>query len=312
MVVVAEEVKIDEGGEEWVRNGQEWSSVIFTCLEPIVSHAVTWKRMQFAIYPLPIHLPLLAASAYAPIVAFWRPKGYIVAIYATVWYSRRLAPSTLEDSTFGWRLCPEWLWSGSLSGRKQRLRRVATRVPNSSNLGILSGDESPTSVPPLGLRLGLKGNSANPDGEVGAMKDPGPGYGPPKEWDVIIENGAIVVFTGILPIFQDEEQHCQKSVMLAIARYTAEQLSSASVALGLFALLAILGVDISLSNLIHTCFVDVPNSRTQKKEVPKRTITTSHAIISSNPEGCENVQHQLEAFRETGHCPSDATHADCI
>ncbi|KAF9552865.1 hypothetical protein CPC08DRAFT_767987 [Agrocybe pediades] len=115
------------------------------------------------------------------------------------------------------------------------------------------------------------------------MKDPGPGYGPPKEWDVIIENdnsrhasllGAIVVFTGILPIFQDEEQHCQKSVI-----YTAEQLSSASVALGLFALLAILGVDISLSNLIHTCFVDVPNSRTQKKEA--RIQPTYYRILAA-------------------------------
>jgi len=82
------------------------------------------------------------------------------------------------------------------------------------------------------MGMDLEGNSWNPDAELGAAKDPGPVYGPTKEWDVIVVNdmgtinamaspgesqlfcsdrcdsyflGVIVVFTGILPVCQDEE-----------------------------------------------------------------------------------------------------------
>ncbi|KAF9552854.1 hypothetical protein CPC08DRAFT_673746 [Agrocybe pediades] len=248
----------------------------------------------------------------------------------------------------------------------RHVRRVATRILQSSNLGILRGDEQPNFLSPFGLGLDLEGNSWNPDAELGAAKDPGPVYGPTKEWDVIVVNdmktvnamaspGVIVVFTGILPICQDEEGLAavlSHEIGHVVARHTAERLSSASVALGLVALLAILGVDVGLSNLIHTYFVDLPNSRTQEKEADliglrlmsracynpeaspqmfarlgqleakmrgksldffqthpssesrvkflEERLPEAHAIVSSNPD-CENVRHQLEAFRETAH-----------
>ncbi|KAF4622491.1 hypothetical protein D9613_009081 [Agrocybe pediades] len=120
--------------------------------------------------------------------------------------------------------------------------------------------------------------------------------------------GDIVVFTGILPICQDEEHHSQKSAILAsstthndvlllhscsVARRTAERLSAASTVLGLLALLAILGVDIGLSNLIHTYFVDLPNSRTQEKEADLNG-------LRSMSRACYNPEASLQMIARLG------------
>jgi len=113
----------------------------------------------------------------------------------------------------------------------RHVRRVVSRVLHASNLGILRGEAQP-SLSPFGMRSDFEGDSWNPDADFGAAKDPGPSYGPRKEWDVIVVHdpkminamaspgrcnpdvsqnkrlllsGIITVFTGILPICQDEE-----------------------------------------------------------------------------------------------------------
>lgn len=116
----------------------------------------------------------------------------------------------------------------------RHVRRVVSRVLHASNLGILRGEAQP-SPSPFGVRSDFEGtgDTWNPDRDFGAATDPGPSYGPSKEWDVIVVNdpkminamaspgryasnisqnkyllslsGIITVFTGILPICQDED-----------------------------------------------------------------------------------------------------------
>jgi len=136
----------------------------------------------------------------------------------------------------------------------RHVRRVVSRVLHASNLGVLRGEAQP-SLSPFGVRSDFEGDSWNPDADFGAAKDPGPSYGPSKEWDVIVVNdpkminamaspgrcnskisqknrlllsGIITVFTGILPICQDEEglaavlshgMFIQRSVLLWLLIY---------------------------------------------------------------------------------------------
>ena len=114
----------------------------------------------------------------------------------------------------------------------RHVRRVVSRILHASNLGVLRG-EAQQSFSPFGVRSNFEGDSWNPDADSGAATDSGPTYGPSKEWDVIVVNdpkminamaspgrytsnisqnkclliqsGIITVFTGILPICQDED-----------------------------------------------------------------------------------------------------------
>ena len=111
----------------------------------------------------------------------------------------------------------------------RHVRRVVSRILHASNLGILHGEAHS----PFGVRSNFEGDNWNPDADLGAATDPNPAYGPSKEWDVIVVDdpkminamaspgrytsnvsqnnylllqlGIITVFTGILPICQDED-----------------------------------------------------------------------------------------------------------
>lgn len=101
------------------------------------------------------------------------------------------------------------------------------------------------------------------------------------------------MFTGILPICQDEEglaavlshgkfhYHLSRSGILTslseighvVARYTAERLSGQTVQwimLGLFSF--VLGVDFGITNAFNTLFLELPNSRTQEREGTPHTV----------------------------------------
>ena len=69
----------------------------------------------------------------------------------------------------------------------RHVRRVVSRVLHASNLGILRGEAQP-SLSPFGVRPNFEGDAWNPDADFGAATDPGPTYGPSKEWDVIVVN----------------------------------------------------------------------------------------------------------------------------
>ncbi|KDR71865.1 hypothetical protein GALMADRAFT_74786 [Galerina marginata CBS 339.88] len=170
----------------------------------------------------------------------------------------------------------------------RHVRRVASRILHASNLGILRGEETPTFLSPFGMGSDAEGHSWNPDAEFGAAKNPGPVYGPSKEWDVIVVNakevinamaspGVVVVFTGILPVCQDEEglaavlSHgnwicCSRLSYFPVARHSAERLASQTISWGIIALLSVLGVDLGLSNFFQKILLELPNSRTQERE----------------------------------------------
>lgn len=88
------------------------------------------------------------------------------------------------------------------------VRRVVSRILTASNLGVLHGEQPAHAT--------LFGGSFGDFSEFGASTRPNEAYGPRKEWDVIVVNegkvvnamatpGTVVVFTGILPVCQNEE-----------------------------------------------------------------------------------------------------------
>ncbi|PPQ95429.1 hypothetical protein CVT26_008450 [Gymnopilus dilepis] len=177
---------------------------------------------------------------------------------------QELAPSTLPEN----------------HPLSRHVRRVVSRILRASNLGVLKGEDRPSHLSPLGMGWDLEGNAWNPDVEFGAAKEPGPVYGPSKEWDVIVVNdskminamaspGIIIVFTGILPVCQDEEGLAavlSHEIGHVVARHTAERLSSQTIAWGVLAILALLGLDLGLTSFAQQILMELPNSRKQELE----------------------------------------------
>ncbi|KAJ3535466.1 hypothetical protein NMY22_g6483 [Coprinellus aureogranulatus] len=143
----------------------------------------------------------------------------------------------------------------------RHVRRVVTRILSASNLGVIRGEKPESAV------LGLFDNF-------------GGAYGPEKQWDVLVVNdrkminamatpGVVVVFTGILPVCQDEEGLAAvlaHEIGHVVARHTAERISSQFIWIGLGLVLQILGLDAFLSHSLTTYALELPNSRTQEKE----------------------------------------------
>lgn len=68
----------------------------------------------------------------------------------------------------------------------KHVRRVASHILHASNLGILSGEQPLASLSPFGMSVDPDGTSWNPDAQFGAAANPGPAYGPTKEWNVLV------------------------------------------------------------------------------------------------------------------------------
>ena len=73
----------------------------------------------------------------------------------------------------------------------RHVRRVVARIFHASNLGTLREEAQPSLS--FGVRSSSEGDAWNPDGDFGAATDPGPSYGPSKEWDVIVVNNPKVI-----------------------------------------------------------------------------------------------------------------------
>ncbi|KAF8885540.1 peptidase family M48-domain-containing protein [Gymnopilus junonius] len=157
----------------------------------------------------------------------------------------------------------------------RHVRRVVSRILHASNLGVLRGEEQRTHLSPFGMGWDSEGNVWNPDVEFGAARDPKPVYGPTKEWDVIVVNdskvinamanpGIIVVFTGILPVCQDEEG--LSAVLSHVARHSAERLSSQTIVWGLIVIGSMLGFDVGITDFAQKYLLELPNSRKQELE----------------------------------------------
>ncbi|KAF9035225.1 peptidase family M48-domain-containing protein [Panaeolus papilionaceus] len=167
------------------------------------------------------------------------------------------------------------------------VQRVVTRLLSASSLGSLStpSPPSPHSSSFDGDIMGGLGALFETQSIAGNKKDVAGGkmnsvYGKEKKWDVIVVNdprvvnamaspGLIVVFTGILPVCQDEEGLAAvlaHEIGHVVARHTAERLSSQTIAFTALILLQFVGLNFGLSDLIQRIVLELPNSRKQELE----------------------------------------------
>ncbi|RDB18944.1 Mitochondrial metalloendopeptidase OMA1 [Hypsizygus marmoreus] len=161
----------------------------------------------------------------------------------------------------------------------RHVRRVVARILTSSNLGVIRGDTGPLSAVHVSpVPFAAEEVAWNPDAQYGNTT-----AGPEKEWDVIVVNdskminaqavpGLIIVYTGILPVCQDEQglsAVLSHEIGHVVARHTAERLSSQTVVLALVILLQTLGLGFNTSNILQKMVFELPNSRTQELEADK-------------------------------------------
>ncbi|KAF5312364.1 hypothetical protein D9619_002675 [Psilocybe cf. subviscida] len=177
------------------------------------------------------------------------------------------------------------------------VRRVVSRILEANNLGVLHDDTPPKRPASLfGARMDPAdaADNWNPDAHFGggggeaSKTGMAPVYGPQKVWDVIVVNdkkminamaspGIIVVFTGILPVCEDEQGLAavlshgndvhSSEIGHVVARHTAERISSQTVAWGIILVLSTaFSIDMGLSNLLQTYLLELPNSRKQETE----------------------------------------------
>lgn len=162
----------------------------------------------------------------------------------------------------------------------RHVRRVVTRILSASNLGVIRGEQREPTLFGGFDNFGGLGGFSSPDSTLGASTHPSEAYGPEKQWDVLVVNdrkmvnamatpGVIVVFTGILPVCQDEEGLAAvlaHEIGHVVARHTAERISSQFIWIGMGLILQVLGLDAFLSHSLTTYALELPNSRTQEKE----------------------------------------------
>ncbi|KAF7416138.1 hypothetical protein PC9H_002400 [Pleurotus ostreatus] len=101
-----------------------------------------------------------------------------------------------------------------------------------------------------------------------------------RDWEVVVINdqkivnaaaspGLVYVFTGMLPISQDESGLAavlSHEIGHVVARHVPERISSQKVLFVIASLLQYVGVDFGISRLFTTFLLDLPNTRAQEKE----------------------------------------------
>ncbi|KAH7914883.1 peptidase family M48-domain-containing protein [Hygrophoropsis aurantiaca] len=159
----------------------------------------------------------------------------------------------------------------------RHVRRVVTGILESNDLGSLRSSE-----PSLLQRVRQAVSSSDdpfstPDFSMEETHTPESGG---KEWNLIVVNdpkvvnamatfGNIIVFTGILPVCQDEQGLAAvlgHEIGHVVARHASERYSSSKVFLLLAFMLQSVGLDLGFSNLLTTLLLELPNSRTQEIE----------------------------------------------
>ncbi|KAF9444437.1 hypothetical protein P691DRAFT_677598 [Macrolepiota fuliginosa MF-IS2] len=155
------------------------------------------------------------------------------------------------------------------------VRRVASRILKHSNLGYVRGETRTIPEP----SIGFDNEVWTPSDDYGASVRNT--YGPEKEWDVIVVNdnkvinamaspGVILVFTGLLPICQDEQGLAavlSHEIGHVVARHMTERISSQFLYLAFYAAIQlVLGIDWNISRLFKTYLLELPNTRTQEYE----------------------------------------------
>ncbi|KIJ69593.1 hypothetical protein HYDPIDRAFT_36624 [Hydnomerulius pinastri MD-312] len=151
----------------------------------------------------------------------------------------------------------------------RHVHRVVTDLLEASNLGTLHSSEPRRSSTGSDDLWGDDPFSAARPQESGG-----------KEWNLLVVNdpkvvnamvsfGNIVVFTGILPVCQDQQGLAAvlgHEIGHEVARHAAERYSSSKVLILVAFLLQSAGLDIGVSNLLNKLLLELPNSRKQELE----------------------------------------------
>ncbi|ODO04558.1 hypothetical protein I350_05162 [Cryptococcus amylolentus CBS 6273] len=163
----------------------------------------------------------------------------------------------------------------------KRVRKIATRIIESSNLGrVKSGGEMGAvegKVPSFGGGVEMKDIFLGGSGDGShSIKE-----GKETEWEVyviddkktknafVLPGGKIFVFTGILPVSANDDGLATvlgHEVAHQVARHPAERMSSMKVLFALGFLLETLGLDVGVSRLLLTFMLQLPNSRKNESE----------------------------------------------
>ncbi|KAG6908562.1 hypothetical protein DXG01_004120 [Tephrocybe rancida] len=190
----------------------------------------------------------------------------------------------------------------------RHVRRVVTQILTASNLGHIRGESSLSHFVQPMPSGGHPGEEApwDPDTQRGSSTAGAQGH--ERVWEVVVVNdnrtvnamaapviqallGLIVVFTGILPVCKDEKglsavlSHVQQksgtsvlaqrsprffaSSLAAVARHTAESISSQTITLAVLFLAQVFGLDFGLTSLAQELIFNLPNSRKMELEADK-------------------------------------------
>jgi len=180
----------------------------------------------------------------------------------------------------------------------RHVRKVVTRILDSSNLGTLKSD--PSFITPPGVSIE---DLWEPDS--GRREDVVPGSGG-REWELMVINdektvnafasfGNIVVFTGILSVAGNEDGLAAilgHEIAHVVARHNAEALSSQRLLLGVAALLEFIGLDFGLARVGTTYLLELPNSRSQELEADEIGLRLSSQACY-DPQAARDVQTRL-------------------
>ncbi|KAF8346463.1 peptidase family M48-domain-containing protein [Amanita rubescens] len=155
----------------------------------------------------------------------------------------------------------------------RHVRRVVQRILSSNGLGSVKGMDSELKVTDV-----FSGNIWDPDAVL--QSSSATRIGPEKDWEVIVVDdpkivnamatpGTVVVFTGILPVCQDEpglSAVLSHEIGHIVARHAAERISSQVVTINLLLLLSLAGLDMHVSQVVGKLLLELPNSRAQERE----------------------------------------------
>ncbi|GAA5892112.1 hypothetical protein JCM6882_005698 [Rhodosporidiobolus microsporus] len=117
----------------------------------------------------------------------------------------------------------------------------------------------------------------------------------------VLPNGAIFVFTGILPVAQDADGLAVvlgHEIAHQVARHSAERMSGMKVFYGLAFLLASFGIDFGISRIFLQLVMSLPNSRKNETEADLIGLRLANAACY-DPRAAEGLWQRMGSAEQT-------------
>ncbi|KZT34381.1 hypothetical protein SISSUDRAFT_975683, partial [Sistotremastrum suecicum HHB10207 ss-3] len=184
-----------------------------------------------------------------------------------------------------------------------QVKKIVTRLLEASDLGHIKADAGTGTFGEV-LQDLWHSPSGSPD--MASAPSPPTSARNPAEWNVMVVNdpkivnamatfGSIVVFTGILPICQDENVLAAvlgHEIAHAVARHPSESLSYGKVLFLISYLLELAGLSFGFGQILTSLVLQLPNSRTHELEADKLGLFYS-ARACYDPRGAPELQSRL-------------------